>query len=513
MRRACETIPLSLAGAILAAALLLSACGGGAGSSAAGGEGATPPIPAPVPMPPSPPPYPLAKPQQAEIRVSYRFSGRHVGIGPAFANERPYIDDLETRSLFGSYDVGSGRWRDGHGRDGSASAAEVVRFLRSFQTQQDREGGGDLVFIDFGVQKSLRIGNTARASERRAVVAALRNMNTSLPWRHRILLGPDISESVAPEDIPDDEIHIHFTDGKALWPEVEDGEEYERNVLGIGGSNFDREAQRALGGYTYIDRQAVGRGTARMEFVVTHELLHAWGMGAHVDPGAYPDAILVPVLPRHLNEVPLLWLTVEGEALLAEIKIAPGTRVSDLTVADLGPWDDDGFHLLGQIGLGGTDAEAMQFGAGYRNGLGRPWIWGPVPSTRLRANPEMSGRRTATWAGSLLGFSGAGRPVAGDAEIGIDIASLQGRADFTELESWARETHPGEPGTGHRWGDGDLGYTIGVRTEAGTETFVSTFASGDDPGVVTGAFVGARHEGAAGVLEHPDLSAAFGATR
>ena len=112
-----------------------------------------------------------------------------------------------------------------------------------------------------------------------------------------------------------------------------------------------------------------------------------------------------------------------------------------------------------------------------------------------------------------MGFTGVGRPVAGDAEIGIDLASLQGRADFRELESWAQETHPGLPGSGRRWGDGDLGYTIGVRTEAGTEMFVSTFAAGDDPGMVTGVFVGTRHEGAAGVLEHPDLSAAFGAAR
>ena len=451
----------------------------------------------------------MAKPLEIDVSSS----GRHVGIGPAFADQRPNIDDVEDPSRRNAIEIGSGRWRDPFGRDGSASAAEVVRFLRSFQTQHDREGGGDLVFIDFGAQKTLRIGDTARASERRAVIAALRNMNTSLPWEHRVLLGPDISGSVAPEDVPDDEIHIHFTDGKALWPEIGDDEDYEPNVLGIGGSNFDREAQRALGGYTYIDREAVGRDDARMEFVVTHELLHAWGMGAHVDPNAYPDALLVPALPRNLNEVPRLWLTVEGEALLAEIMITPGTRVSDLTVADLGPWDEDGFHLLGQTGLGGTDAAAMQFGAWYRNGLGKPWAWGPVPTTRLRRNPELAGQRRATWIGSLLGFTGAGRAVAGDAEIGIEVTSLQGRADFSELESWARETHPGEPGTGHQWGDGDLGYSIGVRTENGTEIFVSTFAAGDDPGVVTGAFVGTRHEGAAGVLEHPDLSASFGATR
>ena len=124
----------------------------------------------------------------------------------------------------------------------------------------------------------------------------------------------------------------------------------------------------------------------------------------------------------------------------------------------------------------------------------------------------MSGRRTATWTGSLLGFTGAGRPVAGDAEIGIDLSSLQGRADFRELESWARETHPGATGSGLVWGDGDLRYTIGVATDAGTEVFVSTFAAGDDPGIVTGTFAGVRHEGAAGILEHPDPSAAFGAT-
>ncbi|MYH59877.1 MAG: hypothetical protein F4145_18275, partial [Boseongicola sp. SB0675_bin_26] len=353
-----------LAGAILAATLLLSACGGGSPSGGAG-----PALPTPAPAPSSPPPHPFAKPPTAEVGKSS--GGRHVGIGPAFAQERPGIDDLETRSPRGALEVASGRWRDPLGRDGSASAPEVVRFLRAFQTQQDREGGGELIFIDFGAQKTLRIDSTARASERRATIAALRNINTSLPWKHRILLGPDISERAAPEDVPDDEIHIHFTNGKALWPENDDGEGYEPNVLGIGGTNVDQEAQRALGGYTYIDRQAVGRDDVRMEFVVVHELLHAWGMGAHVDPNAYPAAILVPALPRYLDEVPRLWLTVEGEALLAEIRIAPGTRVSDLTVNDLGPWDDDGFHLLGQTRLDGTDAAAMQFGAGYRNGVGK----------------------------------------------------------------------------------------------------------------------------------------------
>ena len=34
---------------------------------------------------------------------------------------------------------------------------------------------------------------------------------------------------------------------------------------------------------------------------------------------------------------------------------------------------------------------------------------------------------------------------------------------FTNLETWAARTVPGEAGTGTRWLDGDLGYTIAVR--------------------------------------------------
>ncbi len=33
------------------------------------------------------------------------------------------------------------------------------------------------------------------------------------------------------------------------------------------------------------------------------------------------------------------------------------------------------------------------------------------------------------------------------------------------------------------------------------------------PGVITGVLVGTAHEGATGVLEHPDLAAAFGGVR
>lgn len=495
--------------AAFCAVALLSACGGGGGAPTPEAPPVAPNQPA---EPPSVAPHQAAEPLSADVTDN----GNFLGIGPAFENQSPGIEDLSagTETARNGIRIRSGHWRDAHGEDGSAAAAEVVRFLKSFQTQAYRESGSDarLVFIDFGEQKTLRFGSTASQRERRLIRTALRNINTALPWANRILLGSDITERLATEDIPDGEIHIHFTDGKVSWPEYREGDEDENvRILGIGGTNS--EELTVLSGYTYIDREAVGRDDTRTEFVIVHELLHAYGIGAHVDPEVYADALLVPRLPRNLDAVPRLYLALDGEALQAAMRIDPGIPVSDLTAADFGPWEDTGFHLLNWAERGGVNTGAMQFGAGYRNGLGKPWAYGQVPATRLQDNPDLSGQQRATWRGSLLGFTGAGRTVSGDAEIGINLPRLRGSADFTALESWAPETHPGAPGSGRRWGDGDLGYTIAVKTEAGTETFVSTFAAGDDPGVVTGAFVGTAHEGAAGVLEHPDLSAAFGATR
>ena len=106
--------------------------------------------------------------------------------------------------------------------------------------------------------------------------------------------------------------------------------------------------------------------------------------------------------------------------------------------------------------------------------------------------------------GTLLGFTPAAAPVAGDAEIGVDLGTLTGSADFENLETWP--TAPGEPGTGTQWLDGDLGYTIAVTGNTFRET-------GGDDGRLTGIFVGRSHEGAAGTLERSDLTAAFGASR
>ena len=119
-------------------------------------------------------------------------------------------------------------------------------------------------------------------------------------------------------------------------------------------------------------------------------------------------------------------------------------------------------------------------------------------STDLAGNRALSG--SVSWIGTLLGLTPTAASVAGDAEIGVNLRTLTGRANFTNLETWAVGAAPGEAGTGAMWGDGDLGYSIAVRGNTFRET-------GGDAGRLTGVFVGASHEGAAGTLERSDLIA------
>jgi len=97
---------------------------------------------------------------------------------------------------------------------------------------------------------------------------------------------------------------------------------------------------------------------------------------------------------------------------------------------------------------------------------------------------------------TLLGLTrDAGHTGRGPAAITVHLDQQDGQADFTCLESWAACTHPGTPGTGTQWGDGDLGCTLTLSQDGTQSGFDSAFAAGDDPGVVTGVFVSTAHEG------------------
>ena len=512
-----------------------------------------------------------------------------LGIGPAFEHQAPAINDLlqSTETTQRGFKIRSGRWRDPQGRDGSYSAADVMKYLKGFDNER--------AVLSFGPQKTLRIFG-ASASEKIIIRGYIQEINAALPYDKRILIGRDLTEpSLKVDTVPDGEIHLSLTNGQDDWPDYG-----KTGMAGWGGDLYWTRHHKypiytIQQGFAIVDRSLtiddpdqIRVGEKHLlghvfRVTVIHELLHAYGMNAHSDPDDYRESLLTgawslrdeardayqeardayqeardayqeardaydaldaeddhdaayqkvldtyqkvldtyqKVLDtyEYLNNLfhPSVYTSIDGEGLLAMEKLSKtkkGHEISSLSVTDLGDWETQGFHLLGYANLSG--GEVVQFGAGFRNGLSKPWAYGPEPNTRLSDNPDFSGVTSATWNGALLGFTDAGKTVAGDAQITINFQSENGSANFSSLEYWNANTHPGTVGSGTQWQDGDLGYTIELMTHShgsDSDGFESTGAAGDDPGVVRGMFVGAKHEGAAGVLEHPDLSAGFGAKR
>ena len=150
----------------------------------------------------------------------------------------------------------------------------------------------------------------------------------------------------------------------------------------------------------------------------------------------------------------------------------------------LGPWDDYVIRYEGSLsGIGWSIAvehwtghreeytETYSFGVDWRNGMARPWANG-MPTYHSLADSGLSG--TATWVGELVGLTPAKEAVHGDSTIQVDIATVAGSAAFTALEHWGVGLPPGSAGTGTRWGDGSLRYSVELdgnyfRSTAGDE--------------------------------------------
>ena len=155
-----------------------------------------------------------------------------------------------------------------------------------------------------------------------------------------------------------------------------------------------------------------------------------------------------------------------------------------------GRWDD-------RVETVYATADGIQFGAHAFNGYFVPWVeagyyWPPEPGTV---------RGSARWEGELAGFDDQGASVWGDAAIALSFETLEGEAVFDRLYSG-----------GEWWDRTGFSYPIALTGHwfASTERDRPGERAGPD---VVGALYGGNAEVAAGTLERPDLTAAFGAER
>ncbi len=444
--------------------LALYGCGGGGG----GGE-SFPRLPALMPA------------QSKNAPIVFLRDGVQVG-----ADVRPANNSL---SLAGTHDgvaVSSGRVRDGE------NAGRVNDFLGK-QAVIRLSNTPDIKYIGLFKHKPvIRIRETTSDRYIDDVVRVVQLINTVLPYDKRITVSPVRAPHPGPAEysswdiyIPDGQIFVGVAPQSA-WPQTE--------------IPPDRVAGVQLGGadqsYIWINTSVTGGNTNYLMKVLAHEIFHALGMYEHIELDDYRS--VMNILFR-INYGPYVLQQIDRDALYAFYgRLNPDAAGHVAYNSNsLGPWTDTSFHLRG-------DLDDVSFGVSSRNGLLQPWAFGPSPETQLTDNKAITG--SVSWSGRLLGFTAHSESLAGKADLSVNMGTLRGNIDFTNLEHWGVHAVPGAIGSGTRWNDGDLRYGVIVRGNS----FVQ---SGGDAGEVTGMFFGAGHEGMGGVLERSDLSAGFAGVR
>ena len=356
---------------------------------------------------------------------------------------------------------------------------ELADYLRESVPVAERFAGGN---------PAVRVIGASTPRQRRLAAAAVRFVNTALPsWAkmevsaplpgmslkdtinnrgRRFVSGAEFPNTIHIEWVPCSEFH---------------------DCMGAGGTTWTHGSPAIENAYIQMNAGANVAGDNRREAILlTHEILHALGLGhvgARFDTLMEAGGAMYQLCQDSCQPFSLLY-PIDREALrVLYHRAAPG---SDIT--DFGPWSSYSRHIVGR-------SPHAWFGVAHRNGYAEPWAWGDRPTQALADNSTLEGR--VSWNGALVGVVPDGSPVTGDAGISVRIETLAGTAAFTDIAYDA---------TGAQWLDGDLHYAITVDGN----TFRQT--SGD-AGVVTGIFVGSRHQGAAGTVERTDLAAAFGASR
>lgn len=454
--------------------VVLAGCGGGGGSTTTGSSGQGPVVG--LPPPPHCPSEQTGKPPNCT----------------ALPLSEPF-DEIETS------------WRRSH--DGEPGH-RVAQYLGVHASGGPWQAGPDYSWthppglVRFAAPPMVRVAHGASPRERAITAYAVALINRALPYDHHLIIGADAPAGVAGEweqglpDIPDGQLFVEFIrappQGGRPGSEAlaHQDAEFEYDAL------QDRwEKKRLRASSVELDREFFGgRPDHDAVSVLVHEMLHSLGLQGHVDAPAFEDSNMYNAWFRLDGSLP----SIDAAGLQAlYTRLGEETEPEDLSAVSLGAWSRETVHLSGEL-------DHVTYGVRHSNGVGMPWTSGIEPSSALGDNNSLSG--TATWSGGLKGFTPVLEVVGGNAKLRINLGTMDGRADFTELQSWVAGAVPGALGTGSQWSTGRLGYTITV----GGNYLRST---GGADGTVNGQFYGAGHEGVAGSLERDDLTAAFGAIR
>lgn len=470
-------------------ALTLIACGGGGGGGGKKPTVSEPPRQTALAFPRAVEqhylPDPFTTPASSEAKhMPVYGNGRHLMVGVDQGTNVGRLPKVGKRS---DTSIRYGSLVDRVGR------SVVSNYLADVTSSVRRYGSAPIV----------RVIGQSNARERERVAAAVQLVNTALPEDTKISIAaalPSFSlrdtiqgqgrRFVSGQEI-DGTIHVEFLSCSDY-----------HGCGQSGGTTWNHSGQYqgdVQNSYVQISRGSSAYADDRnATILLAHEIMHALGLygGNHVSPSF--DSIMEAgnqiFATSQGSPQPLsLLYPVDREALQALY----GRLESGDSHDDFGPWASASWHISG-VG------QHAAFGVAIANGYAEPWAYGLRPNISLANNRSLSG--SATWAGTLVGFTPSSAPVIGDAEIGVNLSTMRGTADFTSLERWPAGATPGSVGTGTMWGDGDLTYSISVRGNTFRET-------GGDDGRLTGIFTGASHEGAAGVLQRSDLTASFGAER
>ncbi len=343
--------------------------------------------------------------------------------------------------------------------------------------------------VRFTSTPTVRLATGMTGRERASALYAVGLVNRALPYDRHLRIGPNAPSVVARTGgdlagrVPDGQIFIEFhrdqASGRAS-PGVahQDVSTVYDDQQGRWEKKHLRAAQVEIDGEFFDDKP-----DWQLVSVVVHELLHSLGLQGHPDD-EFSDSTMYNAWFRLDGSL----TAIDAAGILAlYTRLPAASEPEDLSVTSLGEWEEEATNLTRSF-------SAVSFGVRHANGVTMPWTMGQEPTRALSENQQIRG--TVTWNGDLIGYTPDLDAVQGDAMVSVDLGTMNGRADFIDLET----------GDGATWSTGNLGYTITV----GGNYLRST---GGDAGTVNGQFYGASHEGVGGSVERTDLTAAFGATR